>query len=135
MTWFYDSNANDYLQYQYQEQGEINPFWVPFLIGVGSGVVAGLIVDYWADGQLGSPDVPNKNVTINVQGNVGNNSCNVTVLDPVTTDSCTFTPDGSFGSTIQPVPEPLTILGYATALGFGALFKREHSKRQKKAKC
>ena len=33
-----------------------------------------------------------------------------------------------------PVPEPLTLLGSATALGFGALFKREHSRRQKKAK-
>ncbi|MEQ9672243.1 PEP-CTERM sorting domain-containing protein [Coleofasciculus sp. G2-EDA-02] len=31
-----------------------------------------------------------------------------------------------------PVPEPLTILGSATALGFGALLKREHSKKQKK---
>jgi len=30
------------------------------------------------------------------------------------------------------VPEPLTILGSTTALGFGALFKREHLKRQKK---
>jgi len=33
-----------------------------------------------------------------------------------------------------PVPEPLTILGSTTALGFGVLFKREHSKRQNKTK-
>jgi probable HAF family extracellular repeat protein len=33
-----------------------------------------------------------------------------------------------------PVPEPLTLLGSATALGFGTLFKREYSKRQKKVK-
>ncbi|MFP4124165.1 PEP-CTERM sorting domain-containing protein [Coleofasciculus sp.] len=32
------------------------------------------------------------------------------------------------------VPEPLTILGSTTALGFGVLFKREHSRRRKKAK-
>ncbi|MEQ8963705.1 MAG: PEP-CTERM sorting domain-containing protein, partial [Coleofasciculus sp. C2-GNP5-27] len=32
------------------------------------------------------------------------------------------------------VPEPLTLLGSATALGFGALFKREYSRRQKKTK-
>lgn len=32
-----------------------------------------------------------------------------------------------------PVPEPLTILGSAAALGFGALLKREHSKKQKKS--
>lgn len=30
------------------------------------------------------------------------------------------------------VPEPATILGLATVLGFGALLKREHSKKQKK---
>ena len=33
-----------------------------------------------------------------------------------------------------PVPEPLTILGSATALGFGALFKQKHSQRHKKTK-
>ena len=30
----------------------------------------------------------------------------------------------------QPVPEPLTILGSLTALGFGTLFKREISKKK-----
>ncbi|MEQ8537772.1 MAG: PEP-CTERM sorting domain-containing protein [Coleofasciculus sp. D1-CHI-01] len=34
----------------------------------------------------------------------------------------------------EPVPEPLTILGSATALGFGGLLKRQHSKKQKKDK-
>jgi len=33
--------------------------------------------------------------------------------------------------TPEPVPEPLTILGSATALGFGALFKCQSSKKQK----
>jgi hypothetical protein len=32
----------------------------------------------------------------------------------------------------EPVPEPLTMLASATALGFGAFFKRQHSKNQKK---
>lgn len=32
-----------------------------------------------------------------------------------------------------PVPEPLTILGSATALGIGGLLKREHSKKNKKS--
>ena len=36
--------------------------------------------------------------------------------------------------TASPVPEPLTILGSATALGFGALLKRQHSQKQKKDK-
>jgi hypothetical protein len=34
----------------------------------------------------------------------------------------------------EPVPEPLTILGSAMALGFGGLFKKEYSKKQKKVK-
>ncbi len=33
---------------------------------------------------------------------------------------------------VREVPEPLTILGSATALGFGALLKRESSKKRKK---
>jgi hypothetical protein len=35
---------------------------------------------------------------------------------------------------VQPVPEPLTILGSGVALGFGILFKKEYSKKQKKVK-
>jgi len=34
----------------------------------------------------------------------------------------------------EPVPEPLTILGSATALGFGGLLKRQHSRGRKNAK-
>ena len=33
----------------------------------------------------------------------------------------------------EPVPEPLTILGSATGVGFAAFFKRKHSKKQKKS--
>ena len=33
----------------------------------------------------------------------------------------------------QIVPEPATILGSTTALGFGALLKRKHSRKQKKS--
>ena len=32
----------------------------------------------------------------------------------------------------EAVPEPITILGSATALGFGAFFKREHSKKRQR---
>jgi hypothetical protein len=135
MTWFYNSSVNDYLQYKYEEQGEINPFWVPFLAGVAATVVGGLIVELIAEGVIKSPDKDDKPVKITIVGD--KNKCDIKIDDPVTTDSCTFNADGSFKSTIQPepVPEPLTVLGYATALGFGALFKREHSKRLKKAKC
>ncbi|WP_326997424.1 PEP-CTERM sorting domain-containing protein [Crocosphaera watsonii] len=31
------------------------------------------------------------------------------------------------------IPEPLTILGSATALGFGTFFKRKLSKKQRKS--
>lgn len=39
---------------------------------------------------------------------------------------------GTFGITIASVPEPLTMLGVGTALGFGGFFKRQISKKQKK---
>jgi hypothetical protein len=35
----------------------------------------------------------------------------------------------SGGNDVEPVPEPLTIFGTATALGWGALFKRKSSKK------
>jgi hypothetical protein len=36
-----------------------------------------------------------------------------------------------FSTSSTPVPEPLTLLGSATALGFGALLKRQYSKQHK----
>ena len=41
---------------------------------------------------------------------------------------------GSITSYIAPVPEPLTILASGVSLGFGALFKKEYSRKQKKVK-
>jgi len=35
---------------------------------------------------------------------------------------------------VSPVPEPLTIVGSGLALGFGALFKKEYSRKRKKQK-
>ena len=35
---------------------------------------------------------------------------------------------------VKEIPEPITILGSLTALGFGAYFKKEYSRKQKKAK-
>jgi len=35
----------------------------------------------------------------------------------------------------KPVPEPLTIFGSGMALGFGALFKKEYSRKKKRAKA
>lgn len=42
--------------------------------------------------------------------------------------------DNFFTADVQAVPEPLTIVGSGLGLGFGALFKKEHSRKQKKAK-
>jgi hypothetical protein len=44
-----------------------------------------------------------------------------------------FQTDGTGDFTSNSVPEPLTILGSATALGFGALLKRESSKKKNKS--
>lgn len=39
-----------------------------------------------------------------------------------------------FEGQVELVPEPLTVIGTGMALGFGGLFQREYSKRQKKEK-
>jgi hypothetical protein len=41
---------------------------------------------------------------------------------------------GGADFTLTQVPEPLTVLGSGVALGFGALFKKEYSRKQKKVK-
>jgi hypothetical protein len=42
--------------------------------------------------------------------------------------------DTTFTADVQAVPEPLTIMGSALGLALGALFKKEYSRKQKKAK-
>jgi hypothetical protein len=42
-------------------------------------------------------------------------------------------PGRGFTVNVQVTPEPLTMLASATAVGFGAFFKRQHSKNQKKS--
>ena len=44
-------------------------------------------------------------------------------------------PTKSVSFTVKRVPEPLTILGSGLALGFGAYFKKEYSRKQKKTKA
>ena len=48
---------------------------------------------------------------------------NTTTLDPSECPSCS-----------EPVPEPITLFGSALGLGFGAVLKKEYSKKQKKVK-
>lgn len=55
---------------------------------------------------------------------------------PITTSSIGsgfYSYTGQYVFKETPVPEPLTILGSATALGFGALLKREYAKKQNKS--
>ncbi|WP_228061078.1 MULTISPECIES: PEP-CTERM sorting domain-containing protein [unclassified Coleofasciculus] len=51
------------------------------------------------------------------------------IVNPIKSTSFTV------AAATEEAPEPLTLLGSATALGLGALLKREHSKRQGKTKA
>ncbi len=64
----------------------------------------------------------------------------------ITTENAEVGTTATFTGTVNPgvisdsfevsvVPEPLTILGSGLALGFGAYFKKEYSRKQKKAKA
>lgn len=48
-------------------------------------------------------------------------------------NNSTLYPNGIAQVTLTVVPEPLTILGVSSAVGFGAFFKRKLSKRQRKS--
>jgi len=71
--------------------------------------------------------VPPGNINSNLgQSQSGESGSIVTVVNSLTVTTTTTPP-------AQSVPEPLTILGSATALGFGALLKREYSRKHKKS--
>jgi hypothetical protein len=56
-----------------------------------------------------------------------------TLIASSSTDSTDDTTAALPITVTKAVPEPLTILGSGVALGFGVLFKREYSKKQKKS--
>lgn len=60
-----------------------------------------------------------------------NSSCLATINGETT--SCGSN-NPTEGFDIEPVPEPFTILGTATALGIGSVFKRKYSKKKAKSK-
>lgn len=116
VLWRYDAAANDYLSFEYSETGEINPFWVPFLIGVGSGVVAGLIVEW-----ITSPPPPTtppppapqpsgQTIIINGSGNTVNKN------SPTSSFQGDFG-NGQFSGSVSPVPEPSTYAMLLAGLG------------------
>jgi len=56
-----------------------------------------------------------------------------TLIASSSTDSTDNTTSSLPITVAKAVPEPLTILGSGVALGFGVLFKKEYSKKQKKS--
>lgn len=81
-------------------------------------------VNVASGGQFSQPINGGGNINVKIEG---------TIQSPGSNPQVTV---GTGGATIgtKPVPEPLTILGSSMALGFGALFKKEYSRKQKKAK-
>lgn len=95
--------------------------------------------------QIGVQDAPLTQFAFNIPGgtklnNDGNADFSISLVDAKVHDAqgniLGFVGNqlGGNQSVEVQAPEPLTILGSATALGFGALLKREHSKKQKKSK-
>jgi hypothetical protein len=58
----------------------------------------------------------------------------VVTRDSDTGETTTLGPDECPICESPPVPEPLTLFGSALGLGFGAILKKEYSRKQKKAK-
>ena|SRR6476661_3965278 len=58
----------------------------------------------------------------------------IVTRDPDTGETTTLGPDECPTCESPPVPEPLTLFGSALGLGFGAILKKEYSRKQKKAK-
>jgi hypothetical protein len=132
----------------WNSNGSINPEWeVRFGLqwdGGGwttgiSGTISDNLGDYGSynanagityDGNFWQGSVEGKYFKTIGSGEVG--------IKGVTTFNSTGNTTGSIKPYIEPyiapVPEPLTILGAGVSLGFGALFKKEYSRNQKKVK-
>jgi len=119
----YDLITNSYKKVTYSETSQVNPFWIPFLIGVASGIAANYIYD-----GLTSTDVkPPKSVNVSVNNS---SNCNVTVKDPLNTNSCNLTPTGLTLVTQAepvpvPVPGPLPILSLAAFFRYSRMLRRK----------
>ena len=126
MTWFYDSLNNSYSKFEYDESGEINPVWKPFIVGF----LVREVLDYFLDDDEVNIEINGEvdNLIINpeIKGDLNINLDNGT-CSGLGTNSCSFNSDGSSNSSSATVPEPLTILGALTAICFGSLFKKRLS--------
>jgi hypothetical protein len=128
----------------WNSNGSINPEWEVFLQlgwnGEGwTGGISGTISD-----NLGEYGSYNANVGIAYDGNFWKGSVEgiyskvIGSAEVGISGNATYTSTGDTTGSITPyfavVPEPLTILGSGLGLGFGAFFKKEYSKKQKKVK-
>lgn len=128
----------------WNSNGSINPEWGVFfqLSWNGEGWTSG--ISGTISDNLGEYGSYNASVGVTYNGSslqssvVGNYS---TIIDQVvvgisanTTYTSTGDTTGSITPYIASVPEPLTVLGSGLGLGFGAFFKKEYSKKQKKVK-
>lgn len=97
--------------------------------GVDNGIFVWVNGQYKFGATAPGPASPNEYQNIDLGSLVaGNNYIQVLRADHGGGTGYNVSITGDF----NPVPEPLTILGSATALGIGGLLKREHSKKQKK---
>ena len=130
----WDPISQEYSDYEYDEQGHINPFW-------GIIVKAARVASVWIFGAV-TLDNPEPNPPVRIKTTPGTSitftptagTCYVFVPDPVSSQSCTVRPPVEppqddttdiSAELVTAVPEPLTILGSVTAAGFGAFFKRK----------
>ncbi|MEQ9356949.1 PEP-CTERM sorting domain-containing protein [Coleofasciculus chthonoplastes] len=128
----------------------------PFTVSIPIENIASASIDFHAkvDDFLGDPNGPNP-IGVYINGQPLNNSFGSNVGNPLSAsqtgiedllisgENTLYVYQRDAGSVVsgsifsahidvKPVPEPLTILGSATALGFGALLKRQQSRKQKK---
>lgn len=118
VLWDFDPIANDYLSFEYSENGQINPIWVPILIGIGTGIAANAIWDWITAPKPPVPPAPPpptpapQTITISGTGNTLVKNSNVIKVSGTTIN-------GQFTATITAVPEP-SIYGLLLA-GLGAM--------------
>lgn len=123
MTWFFDQTTNDYSTFQYQELGEINPFFIPFLVGVASGIVSGLIVTWIVDdGQISTPTPPIIK-KVDQRGAIINAACTKDLKgSSVLIRNCNFTDNRNISASVSlvAVPEPTTVFSLLALGTLGA---------------
>jgi hypothetical protein len=111
------------------------PLTLTNLVGVTNATVSGT-----AASRFNNPTFTSNQVTWIASSNIsGNNTGGFSIFSTAPPGSVNWSFSGSgtptSGTTIGPVPEPMTtLLGSCLALGFGGLLKREYLRKQNKLK-